>query len=45
MCNASLTIISKLVLIKLKNKNGFGWDNCLKMIMISKDLYDEEVNV
>jgi len=24
---------------------GFGWDDCLKMITVSKDVYDEEVKV
>ena len=30
---------------QLKNKSGFGQDDCLKMITVSKDVYDEEVNV
>ena len=30
---------------KLKNKSGFGWDDCLKMITILKDVYNEKVNV
>ena len=29
----------------LKNKSGFGWDDCLKMIIVSKNVYDEEVKV
>jgi hypothetical protein len=33
------------IITKLKNKSGFGWDDCLKMITVSKDVYDEEVNV
>jgi phosphopantetheine adenylyltransferase len=33
------------IITKLKNKNGFGWDDCLKMITVSKDAYDEEVKV
>ncbi|KAI5556705.1 hypothetical protein BDE02_18G053700 [Populus trichocarpa] len=31
------------IITKLKNKSGFGWDDCLKMITVSKDVYDEEV--
>ncbi|KAL9350858.1 hypothetical protein Peur_058113 [Populus x canadensis] len=31
------------IITKLKNKSGFGWDDCLKMIIVSKDVYDEEV--
>jgi len=30
---------------KLKNKSGFGWDDCWKMITISKDVYDEKVKI
>ncbi|KAL9390061.1 hypothetical protein Peur_018666 [Populus x canadensis] len=30
------------IITKLKNKSGFGWDDCLKMITVSKDVYDEE---
>ena len=30
---------------KLKNKSDFGWDDCLKMITVLKDVYDEEVKV
>jgi hypothetical protein len=33
------------IITKLKNKSGFGWDDCLKMITVSKDVYDEEVKV
>jgi hypothetical protein len=53
-CNVSLsiwTIISRLwkknggIITKLKNKSGCGWDDCLKMITVSKDVYDEEVKV
>jgi hypothetical protein len=33
------------IITKLKIKNGFGWDDCLKMITVSKYVYDEEVNV
>jgi len=33
------------IITKLKNKSGFGWDDCLKMITILKDVYDEEVKV
>jgi len=33
------------IITKLKNKSGFGWDDCLKMITISKDIYDEEVMI
>jgi hypothetical protein len=33
------------IITKLKNKSGFGWDDCLKMITVSKDVYDEKVNV
>jgi len=33
------------IITKLKNKSGFGWDDCLKMITVSKDVYNEEVNV
>ena len=33
------------IITKLKNKSGFGWDDCLKMITVSKEVYDEEVNV
>jgi len=29
------------IMTKLKNKSGFGWDNCLKMITVSKVVYDE----
>jgi hypothetical protein len=29
----------------LKNESGFGWDDCLKMITVSKDVYDEKVKV
>jgi len=39
------TVKKREIITKLKNKSGFGWDDCLKMIMISKDLYNEEVNV
>ncbi|KAL9336691.1 hypothetical protein Peur_071179 [Populus x canadensis] len=31
------------IITELKNKSGFAWDDCLKMIIISKDVYDEEV--
>lgn len=31
------------IITKLKNKSGFAWDDCLKMITVSKDVYDEEV--
>ncbi|KAI9401708.1 hypothetical protein POPTR_001G157750v4 [Populus trichocarpa] len=31
------------IITKLKNKSGFGWDDCLKMITVSKDVYDEKV--
>ncbi|XP_061953625.1 uncharacterized protein At2g29880-like [Populus nigra] len=31
------------IITKLKNKSGFGWDDYLKMITVSKDVYDEEV--
>ncbi|KAL9380593.1 hypothetical protein Peur_026250 [Populus x canadensis] len=34
----------KGIITKLKNKSGFGWDDCLKMITISKDVYDEEAH-
>ncbi|KAI5554470.1 hypothetical protein BDE02_19G015500 [Populus trichocarpa] len=27
------------IITKLKNKSGFGWDDCLKMITVSKDAY------
>jgi predicted nucleic acid-binding protein len=30
---------------QLKNKSGFGWDDCLKIITVSKYVYDKEVNV
>jgi hypothetical protein len=33
------------IITKLKNKSGFGWDDCLKMITVSKDVYNEEVKV
>jgi len=33
------------IITKLKNKSGFGWDDCLEMITVSKDVYDEEVMV
>jgi hypothetical protein len=33
------------IITKLKNKSDFGWDDCLKMITVSKDVYDEEVKV
>jgi phosphopantetheine adenylyltransferase len=33
------------IITKLKNKSGFDWDDCLKMITVSKDVYDEKVNV
>jgi len=33
------------IITKLKNKSGFGWDDCLKMITVSKYVYDEEVKV
>uniref|UniRef100_A0A2K1XCF9 Myb/SANT-like domain-containing protein n=1 Tax=Populus trichocarpa TaxID=3694 RepID=A0A2K1XCF9_POPTR len=33
------------IITKLKNKSGFGWDDCLKMITVSKDVYDEEVKI
>ena len=33
------------IITKLENKSDFGWDDCLKMITISKDVYDEEVKV
>ena len=33
------------IITQLKNKSGFSWDDCLKMITVSKDVYDEEVNV
>jgi len=33
------------IITKLKNKSGFDWDDCLKMITVSKDIYDEEVKV
>ena len=33
------------IITKLKNKSGFGWDDCLKMITVSKNVYDEEVKV
>jgi len=29
------------IITKLKNKSVFGWDDCLKMIAVSKDVYDE----
>ncbi|KAL9354448.1 hypothetical protein Peur_052418 [Populus x canadensis] len=32
------------IITKLKNKSGFGWDDCLKMITVSKDVYDEEAH-
>jgi hypothetical protein len=28
-----------------KNKSGFDCDDCLKMITVLKDIYDEEVKV
>ena len=31
------------IITKLKNKSGFGWDDCLKMITVLKYVYDEEV--
>ncbi|KAL9354473.1 hypothetical protein Peur_052443 [Populus x canadensis] len=31
------------IITKLKNKSGSGWDDCLKMITVSKDVYNEEV--
>ena len=33
------------IITKLENKSDFSWDDCLKMITISKDVYDEEVKV
>jgi len=33
------------IITQLKNKSCFGWDDCLKMITLSKDIYDEEVKV
>jgi phosphopantetheine adenylyltransferase len=40
------TVKKKLEIItKLKNKNGFSWDDCLKMITVSKDVYDKEIKV
>ena len=33
------------IITKLKNKSVFSWDDCLKMITVSKDVYDEEVKV
>jgi len=34
------------IITKLKNKSGFDWDDCLKMIItVLKNKYDEEVNV
>ncbi|KAL9399220.1 hypothetical protein Peur_008181 [Populus x canadensis] len=32
------------IITKLKNKRGFGWDDCLKMITVLKDVYDEEAH-
>ena len=40
------TVKKKLgIITKLKNKTGFGWDDFLKMITVSKDVYDDEVKV
>jgi hypothetical protein len=33
------------IITKLKNKSGFDSDECLKMIMVLKDVYDKEVKV
>jgi len=33
------------IITKLKNKIGFGWDDCLKMITVLKEVYNEEVKV
>ena len=33
------------IITKLKNKSGFYLDDCLKMITVLKDIYDEEINV
>jgi len=33
------------IITKIKNKSRFGSDDCLKMIRVSKDVYDEEVKV
>ncbi|KAL9357073.1 hypothetical protein Peur_050326 [Populus x canadensis] len=32
------------IITKLKNKSDFGWDDCLKMITVSKDVYNEEAH-
>ncbi|KAG5225513.1 Myb DNA-bind domain-containing protein [Salix suchowensis] len=31
------------IITTLRGKSGFGWDDCLKMITVSKDVYAEEV--
>jgi hypothetical protein len=33
------------IIAKLKNKSGFSWDDCLKIITVLKDVYNEEVKV
>jgi len=33
------------IITKLKNKSGFGKNDCLKMITVSKDVYNEELKV
>jgi len=33
------------IITTLRGKSGFGWDDCLKMITVSKDVYAEEVKV
>jgi len=29
------------IITKLKNKSGFSWNDCLKMITVLKNIYDE----
>jgi hypothetical protein len=33
------------IITKFKNKSSFACDDCLKMITVLKDVYDEEVKV